>query len=166
MINYTGLFFEGKDLEAILSLEEEKLEIINDVIHCTFKYEPNINDIENSILGQYFEIQLVGYANDKNNSGFIILLSDEVKKYYKNVQNGKFIPPHITCSISKQSESLETSNLVFNLLEKPVTVKGKYGYFVKDENGKCYVSYEPVKEKKEMKKPVLLTILDGCGLRE
>ena len=41
MINYVGLFFEGNDLEKIFSLEQNKLEFINDVIHCTFKYEPN-----------------------------------------------------------------------------------------------------------------------------
>ena len=41
MINYEGLFFEDEDLEKILSLEETKLDSINDVIHCTFKYKPN-----------------------------------------------------------------------------------------------------------------------------
>ena len=167
MINYVGLFFEGNDLEKILSLEENKLEYINDVIHCTFKYEPTENEIDNNILGQYFEVKLIGYANDNNNSGFMILLDDKIKNHYKNKLNGKTIPPHITCSIAKEKSPIDTSNLVFNLLEKPITVKGRYGYYVKDENGKCYVSYKPIiKERKMMKKPILLTILDGCGLRD
>ena len=166
MINYVGLFFEGNDLEKILSLEQNKLEFINDVIHCTFKYEPNENEIDNTILGEYFEVELIGYANNNSNSGFMVTLDDKIKKYYKNEVNGEIIPPHITCSIAKEKLPIETSNLVFNLLEKPIRVKGRYGYYIKDENGRCYVSYKPIKERKIMKKPILLTILDGCGLRD
>ena len=146
MVNYEGIFFEGKDLETILSLEETKLDIINDVIHCTFKYKPTDVEASNEIVGQYFDVTLVGYACDNKNSGFIVLLDEKVAKYYKNVNDeGKIIPPHITCSITEDSEAIESANLSFALLEKPTKIKGRYGYYIKNEDGKAYVSYEPFK---------------------
>lgn len=40
MLSYEGIFFEGETAEFIHSLEKEKLPVINDEIHCTFKYHP------------------------------------------------------------------------------------------------------------------------------
>jgi hypothetical protein len=146
MINYEGIFFEGKDLETILLLEKTKLDIINDVIHCTFRYKPTDVEASNEIVGQYFDVTLVGYACDDKNSGFIVLLDEKVAKYYKNENSdSKIVPPHITCSISENSKASATANLTFALLEKPTKVKGRYGYYIKNEDGKAYVSYEPFK---------------------
>ena len=149
MINYEGLFFQGEELEKILALEKNKLDCVNDIIHCTFKYKPTKEECNDEIIGKYFDIMLCGYASDKNNSGFIILVDKKLEKYYKNTNNeGKIIPPHITCSISKESQASETGKMTFELLEKPVLVKGRYGYYINDDNGKSYVSYEPFNIKK------------------
>ena len=79
MLSYEGIFFEEDMVNIIHSLEKEKLARINDEIHCTFKYHPNNNEIFNEIVGQVFEVYLVGYGNDGQNSGFEILLPEELR---------------------------------------------------------------------------------------
>lgn len=143
MVNYVGLFFEGEDLDKILLSDKRKLDRINDVIHCTFEYKPKEFSKYNDIIGKEFVITLVGYANDNINSGFVVLLDDEVKKYYRNVDpETGFVIPHITSTLSNDADASDTSNLNFELLDMPVIVKGKFGYYIKDDNGKAYVSYE------------------------
>lgn len=150
MINYQGLFFEGEEAQKILEQEKNKLEVPSDILHCTFKYKPEEKDMYDELVGNYYDVTLVGYASDKNNSGFILLIDKRLEKYYKNVnENGKIIPPHITCSISKESEPVETGELKFEILDKMITVKGRFGYCIKDENDECHISYEKALKNKE-----------------
>ncbi len=147
MINYEGLFFEGEDLEKILSLEETKLDIINDLIHCTFKYKPTNDEIFDEIVGKYFDVDIIGYGCNGKNSGFIILIEEILKKYYLNTDSeGKHIEPHITTSIKEGEDPLNTKDMVFNLYKSPIRIKGRFGYYIKDVNEKAYVSYKQFKK--------------------
>ena len=40
MISYEGIFFEEEEEKVILSLEKKNLGLVNDKLHCTFKYHP------------------------------------------------------------------------------------------------------------------------------
>ena len=75
MLKYEGLFFEDDMFNLIKSLEENKLDVINDIndiLHCTFKYHPNSNEIFNDIVGKSFDIYLIGYGSNNQNSDFEI----------------------------------------------------------------------------------------------
>lgn len=150
MLSYEGIFFEEDIVNIIHSLEKEKLARVNDEIHCTFKYHPNNNEIFNEIVGQVFEIYLVGYGNDGKNSGFEILLPEELREYYINFdeQNPDVLKvPHITASLAEGAKASNTKNLDFKPLEKPIKLIGRFGYWIKDENNE-YLSFEPYAKKK------------------
>ena len=145
MLSYEGIFFEGDTIELIHSLETEKLARVNDEIHCTFKYHPNNDEIFNEIVGQYFDVYLIGYGYDEKNSGFQVLLPDELMKYYINYDeyNPNIIKtPHITASLAENAKASNTKDLIFTPLEKPIKITGRFGYWIKDENTE-YLSYEP-----------------------
>ncbi len=69
MVSYEGIFFEADMVDLIHSLEGEKLPVVNDEIHCTFKYHPANEEIFNELVGRRFEVYLVGYGSDGQNSG-------------------------------------------------------------------------------------------------
>ncbi len=145
MLSYEGIFFETDMVDLIHSLEIGKLTKVNDEIHCTFKYHPTTEEIFNDIVGKIFEVYLIGYGNDGQNSGFEILFPDELKDYYINYdeQNpGVLKTPHITASLAEGAKAANTKNLNFKPLEKPIKLIGKFGYWIKDENVE-YLSYEP-----------------------
>lgn len=144
MLSYEGIFFEEDMVKIIHSLEKEKLARVNDEIHCTFKYHPSNNEIFNEIVGQVFEVYLIGYGNDGQNSGFEILLPEELREYYINFdeQNPDVLKvPHITASLAEGAKASNTKNLDFKPLEKPIKLIGKFGYWIKDENNE-YLSFE------------------------
>ena len=62
-----------------------------------------------------------------------------------NDEDGNFISSHITTSIKNGEDPLNTKDIPFNFYEKPIHIKGRFGYYIKDENGKAYVSYKPFK---------------------
>ena len=145
MLSYEGIFFEGDVVELIHSLENEKLEKVNDELHCTFKYHPTDDEIFDEIVGKTFEIYLIGYGNDGENSGFSVLLPQELMEYYINFdeQNPTILKvPHITTSLAEGAKASNTKNLSFKPLEKPIKLIGRFGYWIKDENNE-YLSYEP-----------------------
>ncbi|MBQ8193287.1 MAG: hypothetical protein IJZ46_04390 [Bacilli bacterium] len=138
MLSYEGIFFEANMVDLIHSLETEKLARVNDEIHCTFKYHPTTDEIFNDIVGRTFEVYLISYGNDGQNSGFEVLLPDELKAYYINYD----ATPHITASLAEEAKASNTKNLNFKPLEKPVKLVGRFGYWIKGENEE-YLSYEP-----------------------
>lgn len=143
MISYEGLFFEGESLELIHSLDSKKLEKANDDIHCTFRYHPSNEEIFNEIVGLTFEVSLIAYGNDGNNSGFLVSLPDELLPFYINYEDDQktLRIPHITASISPDSEPSKTKDLDFKALPVPYKVKGRFGFCIKDNRGK-YLSYD------------------------
>lgn len=136
-------------LNIIYSLENKKLARVNDEIHCTFKYHPNNSEIFNEIVGQVFEVYLVGYGNNGQNSGFEVSLPEELREYYINFdeQNPDLLKvPHITVSLAEGAKASNAKNLDFKPLEKPIKLVGKFGYWIKDEDNE-YLSFEPYKIK-------------------
>lgn len=151
MLSYEGIFFEAEMADLIHSLETEKLARVNDEIHCTFKYNPTTDEIFNDIVGNTFEVYLVGYGNDGQNSGFEVLLPEELKSYYINYdeQNpGVLRVPHITASLADGAKASNTKNLNFKPLKKPIKLIGRFGFWIKDENEE-YVSYVPYSKSKK-----------------
>ena len=145
MLSYEGLFLEEDAVELIRSFEIEHLPKVNDEIHCTFKYHPKNNEIFNEIVGNYFEIYLIGYGCDGLNSGFQILLPDELKQYYINYdeQNPNILKiTHITVSLAEGASASNTKNLVFKSLKNPIKLTCRFGYWIKGEDRE-YLSYEP-----------------------
>lgn len=153
MLSYEGIFFEGETADLIHSLEGERLPIINDELHCTFKYHPNENEIFDEIVGKEIEVLLVGYGSDGNNSGFQIKLPDEVMQYYINYSNDnppRLNTPHITASLAEGAKASKTKDLNFKPLSKPIAVKGRFGYWIKD-NDREYISYVPYNNTRDNK---------------
>ena len=65
-----------------------------------------------------FEIYLVGYDNDGQNSDFKISFPDELKDYYINYddQNPTVLKvPNITDSLAKGAQASNTKNLSYSL---------------------------------------------------
>lgn len=153
MINYEGLFFEKEMVNLIHSLEKPMLDKTNDEIHCTFKYHPSDEEIFNDIVGKTFEVYLIGYGNDGQNSGFSVLLPDELHNYYINYNDEEktiLNIPHITASLTENAKASNTKNLSFTTLENPIKLVGKFGYWIKEED-KEYLSYEPYIQNKQKK---------------
>ena len=150
MLSYEGIFFEGETVDLLRSLETNKLDVVNDEMHCTFKYRPNNEEIFNELVGKSFDVYVIGYGNDGMNSGFEILLPEELKKYYINYdeQNPNILKvPHITASLKEGAKASNTKNLKFKKLSKPIKITGKFGFWIKEEN-KGYLSYKPYLSKK------------------
>lgn len=150
MLSYEGIFFSDEVEKFIYSIDTNKLNEVNDKLHCTFKYNPLDDEIFNDIVGKKFTLYLIGYGNDGMNSGFEVMFPDELKKYYINYNEESPFElkiPHITVSFSNDSEATGTSNLDFKLLAKPIKIEGKFGYWIKDEKGE-YLSFEPYIKKK------------------
>lgn len=52
------------------SLENPMLLVVNDEIHCTFKYHPNDDEILDELVGRKIEVLIIGYGNNCQNSCF------------------------------------------------------------------------------------------------
>ncbi len=148
MIDYEGLFFDEETIKYLHSLESKTLECENDILHITYVYKPSINEIYDNIVGNYYDIYLVGYANDEKNSGFEVELPQELDKYYHNVDIDKpdiIKKPHLTVSLSKDSEPVHTNKLNFKPLENKIKLKARFGYWIKEEDRE-YLSFEKYKK--------------------
>lgn len=144
MLKYEAIFLDEESVKLIHRLEENKLDRVNDEIHLTLKYKPNDNEIFNDIVGQEFEMYLIGYGNDGNNSGFEIELSENLKPYYINydeINTNILKKPHITASLSEEAEAVNTKNLNFKKLPQKYTVKGRFGFWIEDDD-KEYLSFK------------------------
>lgn len=144
MVEYFGIFFDEINSKKIIDNEIVKLEKLPSNFHCTFCFKPKAFNFFNEVIGKEVNVSIVGYACDGNNSGFQIDFSNNLKKYFKNFdKNGKLKIPHITTSLSKDGKAVFTANLDFKKLDNPILIKGKFGYFIR-ENEKSYVSFAKV----------------------
>lgn len=144
MLKYEAIFLDEESVKLIHRLEENKLDRVNDEIHLTLKYKPSDKEIFNDIIGQEFEMYLIGYGNDGNNSGFEIELSENLKPYYINydeINTNILKKPHITASLSEEAEAVNTKNLNFKKLPQKYTVKGRFGFWIEDDD-KEYLSFK------------------------
>ena len=141
MVKYEGLFFDEEASKIISTLDVNKLGKINDVIHCTFKYMPSDDEIFNELVGREFEISLIGYGSDGKNSGFTILLPEELNNYYINYdEDGNLRVPHITSSLAEGAEAKDTKNLNFEIISFQHKIKCRFGFWIK-ENDKEFLSF-------------------------
>ena len=146
MVIYEGIFFDEEVSNIIRVLEVESLEKSVKNLHCTFKYKPKYEEIFDVIVGKEFFVEIVGYGNDGENSGFEIVLPEELHKYYINYEGEDeniLTIPHITVSLKEGAKAVNTKNLKFKPLGTPVKIKGTFGYYVR-EKGKEGVSFKPV----------------------
>lgn len=135
MINFEGLFFTKESYALLKSLEKQKLPISSDIYHCTFKLFPDKDEVFSNLIGKEFEVEIIGYASDEMNSGFLINIPDELKEYYINYdENMKLITPHITTSINYGAKNRNTQNLKFEKFNKSYKVKGIFGMNVRKNN--------------------------------
>lgn len=146
MVCYEGIFFDEDTSELIHSLEKNRLSEVNDVLHCTFKFLPKVDEIFDDIVGQEFELFLLGYGNDGQNSGFEVQLSEKLVPYYINYEEGNpdiLKVPHITTSLAKHAKPVNTKNLHFEPLDKPIKIIGRFGYWIKNQD-RSFLSFEPL----------------------
>ena len=78
MVHYEGIFFDKKTQDYIISLDKNKLPVLNDEIHCTFKPKPTNEELFDELLGQEIEIELIGYGSDGKNSGFEVKIPKNI----------------------------------------------------------------------------------------
>ena len=139
MVRYEGLFLDEESVAKVKELEPFHLGFQNDEIHITFKYKPTAEETFDEIVGKVFELTVIGYGIDGNNSGFQVELPEELLPYYINYdENGNLKTPHITVSLAPGAKAKDTAFLKFHPIT-PFTIKARFGYWTK----KGQLSFEP-----------------------
>ena len=147
MVDYEGIFFDENECKKIRGLEKNPHANIHECIHCTFIYKPSNDQIYDFLLNKEIDIYLISYGSSKNNSGFEVEIPEEYMKYYDNYDiEGNYVKPHLTASISDNGKSKDTCKLKFTPLEEKVKITGKFGYWIKEDDGNEYLSFEPYKK--------------------
>lgn len=125
---YSGLFFDEESIKKLVEAQKNGLSDIVNHIHTTFKFG-ELEQFPDELIGNDFEIKVVGYASDGRNSGYRVELPEELKQYYANESQ-----PHITVSIGEvdgqKGKPVDTGKLDFKDLEEPFSINGKLGYFI------------------------------------
>ena len=126
---YQGIFFDEETSKKLEELQQNQLESPVQDMHITFKFG-ELEEYPDELMGKYIEVTLIGYGCDGKNSGFEVELPADVEaKFYKGNR-----PIHITVSIGtvngKKAKPVDTAKLHFEPLTDPVTVSGRFGYFV------------------------------------
>lgn len=147
MVDYEGIFFDEEEVKKIQAYELNRLANIHECIHVTFIYKPDNDHIYDELLNKEIDVYLISYGSSKNNSGFEVEIPEEYMKYYNNYDiQGKYVNPHLTASISDNGKAKDTHNLKFTPLKEKIKITGKFGYWIKEDNGEEYLSYEPQKK--------------------
>lgn len=122
---YIGLFVSQQEvLRCVSPMKGERLSRVIEHPHITLAYMPV--DAHESLFGQTAEITLTGYSNDGMNEGFLVEASSECDEL--NAMIKKVRIPHITVSVSEDSEAVDTAFLNFEPIE-PVKINGIFGGF-------------------------------------
>lgn len=148
---YYGVFFDEKESEKLYLVEENSLDKKAKDLHVTFRYFPFPNERINDVVGKEITLKVIGYGNNGRNSAVLVEIPESFKRYYRHRyrDNGENTPivPHITLSLSNDSTPKESRLLDFNVLEKPIAVTGKFGYYVSeiiDGEKKACITFEKV----------------------
>jgi len=153
MLTYEGLFFDNPlVVQKLKELDQPFLGRVNDIYHCTFKYKPKGDEIFDDLVGEEVEVEVevIGYANNGSNSGFLLRLPDYMMPYYINYNGEILKPAHITASLAKGAAAKDTAFLRFIPFGNPFTITGRFGYWIRDEKG-GRLSYEPYKKELGLK---------------
>lgn len=59
-ILYYGIFFNDDSKKIISSLDVNKLEVVPDDFHVTFRYLPNDEERVNDVVGKWFDLKIIG----------------------------------------------------------------------------------------------------------
>ena len=129
MKGYQGIFFDSTISVWLSALELNPLEEVVTDMHITFNFG-ELDMYPDELMQMEVEVQLIGYGCDGKNSGFEVKLPEEIEqRFYKGNK-----PIHITVSIGtvngEKGKPVDTAKLMFQPLEKPISIKGKFGYFV------------------------------------
>ena len=148
---YYGVFFDDEQSKKLYSLDDNPLDRISENLHVTFRYYPFPNERINDVVGKEIELKVIGKGNDGRNSGLLIEIPEEYKKYYRHryKKDGEIIKiiPHLTLSLSNDSTPKETRDIEFNPIDEPIVIKGKFGYYVSeyvDDKKELKIVYEKV----------------------
>ena len=57
--------------------------------------------------------------------------------------NEKLKVPHITISLAKGARAIDTKNLCFKKLKKPIKIKGRFGFWIKKDDFE-FLSFEEI----------------------
>ena len=131
---FQGIFLDKETEEKLINLQKDGLESNIQNMHITFKFG-DIEEYPKELINKNFKIKIIGYGSDGKNSGFLVEVPQELKKYYKS---SSF--PHITVSLGEvngeKGKAVNTGKLDFKSLEEPIEIFGKLGYFIYGK-GKC-----------------------------
>ena len=148
-ILYYGIFFDENSKKIISRLDINKLDVEPEYFHITFRYLPNKDERINDVVGEEYTLKIIGSANNGKNSGVLIEIPNEIKKYYlhRYEKDGKEIPiiPHMTLSIMNDAQNRDTRDLNFKMLNNPIEVKGKFGYCIEevpDDKTSRYITFK------------------------
>ena len=136
MVLYQAIFFDKNNIERLVNMQGEKLENVQELMHCTFGFCPSEEQINkfSQILGRIITLKVIGYGSDGKNSGFEVELSPELEEVYANAtRKGNKIRPHITVSMAAGAKAKDTATLQFSPLEEPFEIVGIAGYIEQDK---------------------------------
>lgn len=127
-IKYVGLFFDRNDiLENAAKQAPERLHRVITHPHVTFAYRPA--QIPWEAIGKHITLQVVGYGCNGKNEAFKVAF-DELPEELTALAE-KIAAPHITISVAKNAEPVDSANLRFTPIENfPLT--GTFGYMSMD----------------------------------
>lgn len=133
-VEYQGIFFNKENIEVLRNKMEETIENLGlkklekDVkdLHITFWYNPK-EAFDTKLLGKDYDIKIIGYGQDENNSGFLADIPDELKESYKGAK-----AVHITMALSKEGNAIDTRDLNFEPIPE-FNVKGKLSYVINNQ---------------------------------
>lgn len=120
---YQGIFFND---EAIITMANNPLSNVVKNMHITFSFKPTVL-FPKEVVGQRFDIKVIGEGCDGQNHGFLVEIPEELKRYYKGSKQ-----PHITVSLADGAKAVNTSNIEFKTIE-PFTISGRVGFYTKDK---------------------------------
>lgn len=119
---YTGIFFDERTYNELKALAPTLGKSI-DYPHLTLEFKPN-ELLPNDIVGEEVVVLLTGEGNDGSNQGFEVMLTRELKKFYKNPS-----VPHITTSLDPVTgKAVNTGKLDFRPIQQKA-IMGRVGYF-------------------------------------
>ena len=121
---YAGLFVDPVDLYQKQPSTLEK-RIKNP--HVTTAFKPGLDQLHLEQIGSVARIFAIGYGNDGENEGLLVRVeadNPEIQAACDNLET-----PHITLSISKKGQAVNTAFLDFAPLETPFEITGRYGLF-------------------------------------
>ncbi len=124
---YIGCFFDPDMLaEKIKHLPRKPLYRTIPTPHATFIYRPS--EFYEELFGQEIKAVITGYGQNGENEGLSIRLYSENETLKKLIDAIKV--PHITLSVSKDGESVNTKFLEFKPIEE-IEIVGVFGGYKK-----------------------------------